>query len=156
MPIGWSLVRSSAPTARVPVMFLPSVPLDVPIASSDPSEGVPDRTSLTFSETDWFVPQQVVITGQQDAIARQPAAPVVIGVVEARPRRGDGAGAIDEEMPCDTAAVGQLEVLDKAGLAAKLHVRDRAAARDHAEMQSVSPHHRPVARRIDHQAIFIA
>lgn len=56
-------------TFTVVLTSSPSSPVTVPISSSDPSEGVPSPTSLTFDASNWNVPRTVTIAGQEDAIA---------------------------------------------------------------------------------------
>jgi hypothetical protein len=40
----------------------------IPVASSDPSEGVPSASSLTFTAANWNVAQTVTVTGVDDAM----------------------------------------------------------------------------------------
>ena len=47
----------------------PSDSVVLEIASDDEQEGVPDRAALTFTADDWSVPQSVVVTGVDDALA---------------------------------------------------------------------------------------
>ncbi|HEY5944458.1 MAG TPA: Calx-beta domain-containing protein [Kofleriaceae bacterium] len=54
---------------EVSLMSQPAADVTVPIASSDPTEGVTDRTTLVFNEQNWFTPQVVTVTGQQDSLS---------------------------------------------------------------------------------------
>src|SRR5687768_1311909 len=54
---------------EIRLLSQPMAQVQVALASSDPTEGVPDRTSLTFDEENWFTPQTVIVTGQQDTVA---------------------------------------------------------------------------------------
>jgi hypothetical protein len=54
----FTVVLRSQPTANVVV----------PVASSDASEGVASVAGLTFTATDWNVPQTVTVTGIDDAV----------------------------------------------------------------------------------------
>jgi len=47
----------------------PAADVMVPVTSSDTTEGTVDRASLVFTDTDWFSPQVVTVTGQPDLIS---------------------------------------------------------------------------------------
>jgi len=53
----FTVVLNSAPTADVVV----------PLSSSDPTEGSIDKTALTFTATNWNIPQTVTVTGVDDS-----------------------------------------------------------------------------------------
>ena len=61
----------SGGTASFNVVLLarPTASVIVPVQSSDPGEGQPDKASLTFTGVNWFVPQTVTVTGQDDVMA---------------------------------------------------------------------------------------
>ncbi|HEX5058788.1 MAG TPA: Calx-beta domain-containing protein [Kofleriaceae bacterium] len=61
----------SGATAMFSVMLTsqPAADVMVPVTSSDPTEGVTDRASLVFTDTNWFSPQTVTVTGQPDLIS---------------------------------------------------------------------------------------
>lgn len=44
----------------------PDATVVLPVSSSDPTEGKPDRSELVFSAGNWNVPQKVTVTGQPD------------------------------------------------------------------------------------------
>lgn len=46
----------------------PAANVIVPVSSSDTTEGIVNVSSLTFTPTNWNVPQTVVVTGQDDTI----------------------------------------------------------------------------------------
>ena len=52
-----TIVLTSQPTSDV----------TIPINSSDATEGVPSVSSVTFTDQNWNVPQEISITGQDDA-----------------------------------------------------------------------------------------
>jgi hypothetical protein len=54
----FSVVLASQPTA----------PLTIAISSSNTSEGIPAKTLLSFSTSDWMTAQTVTVTGQNDSI----------------------------------------------------------------------------------------
>jgi Calx-beta domain len=56
----------------VVLISAPTAPVTVQVSSSDPGEGTPFPTSLTFTPADWFMPQTVTVTGVDDAIADGP------------------------------------------------------------------------------------
>jgi hypothetical protein len=70
-PLIGLMTAEGGTTAQFEVALLsnPLADVTVPIASSDPSEGMPDLSSLTFTGDDWNVPQIVTVTGQQDLVA---------------------------------------------------------------------------------------
>ena len=47
----------------------PAADVMVPIASADASEGIADKTGVTFTPTNWDTPQRITVTGQQDTIS---------------------------------------------------------------------------------------
>jgi hypothetical protein len=47
----------------------PAADVIVPVASSDDTEGTVDKGTLVFNEQNWFTPQVVTVTGQQDTLA---------------------------------------------------------------------------------------
>jgi len=47
----------------------PSAPVVIALSSSNPAEGLPSPSVLTFTPDDWNVPQTVTVTGQDDAAA---------------------------------------------------------------------------------------
>ncbi len=47
----------------------PAADVVVPVASSDEGEGIAEPSQLTFTATDWSVPQMVVVRGADDAVA---------------------------------------------------------------------------------------
>ena len=46
----------------------PTADVTIGISSSDTTEGTVDKTSLTFTAADWYLPQTVTITGVDDAV----------------------------------------------------------------------------------------
>jgi hypothetical protein len=65
------LVTTEAGGSTSFTVVLESEPLAdvvVPVASSDPTEGEVSTTSLTFTSTDWNVPQTVTVTGVNDPV----------------------------------------------------------------------------------------
>lgn len=56
-------------TFNVVLLARPTTSVTIPIQSSDPGEGQPDTASLTFTELNWFLPQMVTVTGQDDVMA---------------------------------------------------------------------------------------
>jgi hypothetical protein len=50
----------------------PSADVIVPLASSDDTEGTANKGTLVFNEQNWFTPQVVTVTGQQDTLADGP------------------------------------------------------------------------------------
>lgn len=58
-----------AATFQVQLTSRPTADVTLPIASSDPTEGIADVSSLTFGEDSWDAAQTVTVTGQPDAIA---------------------------------------------------------------------------------------
>jgi len=57
--VTFTVVLTSQPTANV----------TVPVSSSDPGEGTPSTTGLTFTPANWNAPQTVTVTGVDDLIA---------------------------------------------------------------------------------------
>lgn len=54
----------------------------VPFSSTDPNEGVPDLSMLTFSPMNWNIPQKVIVTGvDDDVIDGNQVYSLVVGVV---------------------------------------------------------------------------
>lgn len=58
-PATFDIVLQSQPTANVVISF----------DTDDPSEGLTDVLSLTFTESNWDAPQTVTVTGQNDDVA---------------------------------------------------------------------------------------
>ncbi|WP_456407265.1 hypothetical protein [Thiolapillus sp.] len=58
-----------AASFRVVLLAQPSADVAIDVQSSDSGEGLPDRSSLTFTPFDWAVPQTVTVTGQNDDMA---------------------------------------------------------------------------------------
>lgn len=58
-----------AVTFSVRLRSRPTGDVAVEVASTAPSEGVPDTARLSFSAATWNLPQTVTVTGQDDAIA---------------------------------------------------------------------------------------
>src|SRR5262249_5609326 len=56
----------------VVLISAPTAPVTIAVTSSDPGEGTPFPTSLTFTPADWFTPQTVTVTGRDDSIADGP------------------------------------------------------------------------------------
>ena len=56
-------------TFNVVLLAQPAMDVTVPIQSSDPGEGQPDQASLVFTAANWFMPQMVTVTGQDDVMA---------------------------------------------------------------------------------------
>ncbi len=54
----FTVVLNSAPTANV----------SIALSSSNPAEGTPSPTSVSFTTANWNVPQTVTVTGQNDAV----------------------------------------------------------------------------------------
>ncbi len=50
----------------------PSAAVTIPVASNDPTEGVTNVSSVTFTTLDWNAPQEVFVQGQNDNIADGP------------------------------------------------------------------------------------
>lgn len=57
-----------AATFTVRLASQPLFPVTFPVASSDPTEGVVNRSSLTFTSADWQSPQTVTVTGVDDFV----------------------------------------------------------------------------------------
>ncbi|MFA6915953.1 MAG: Calx-beta domain-containing protein, partial [Parachlamydiales bacterium] len=55
-------------TFDITLSSAPRDPVTVTIVTSDPTEGTPSTTTLTFDSSNWNIPQTVTITGQDDAI----------------------------------------------------------------------------------------
>lgn len=58
----------------VQLRLRPTASVTVPIASSNMKEGIVDSSSLTFTPTNWNVPQAVTVTGIDDKVADPAAA----------------------------------------------------------------------------------
>jgi len=56
------------PTFEVVLDSEPTADVEIPLFSSDPSEGSMDQVMLTFTPLDWFMPQTVTLTGANDDI----------------------------------------------------------------------------------------
>jgi large repetitive protein len=56
-------------TFQVSLTSQPAADVIMPIATTDDTEGVADKGTLVFNENNWFTPQIVTITGQQDALS---------------------------------------------------------------------------------------
>ena len=56
------------PTFQVVLDTEPTANVEIPLFSSDPSEGNIDLASVTFTPSDWFMPQTVTLTGVNDDI----------------------------------------------------------------------------------------
>src|SRR6185503_18843566 len=70
-------------TFEVSLTSAPAADVLVPVASADASEGTTDRTSLTFTDENWMVPQIVTVTGQQDTLSDGTVSyTVVLGAAE--------------------------------------------------------------------------
>lgn len=66
------LTTTEAGATAQPTLRLNSQPLDpviISLSSSDPTEGIVNPTTLTFTPENWSVPQTITITGQDDLIA---------------------------------------------------------------------------------------
>lgn len=50
----------------------PSAAVTIPVASNDPTEGVTNVSSVTFTTLDWNAPQEVFVAGQNDNLADGP------------------------------------------------------------------------------------
>jgi hypothetical protein len=63
--------ESGLPTASFDVVLdaIPTADVSLALSSSDISEGTIDKSSLTFTDTSWNIPQTVTITGVNDFIA---------------------------------------------------------------------------------------
>ncbi|MBK8169811.1 MAG: PD40 domain-containing protein [Sandaracinaceae bacterium] len=70
-PAAGLVTSESGDTATFTVVLQaqPASDVTVPVLSSDASEGVVSATPLTFTPTNWDMPQPVVVTGVDDAIA---------------------------------------------------------------------------------------
>jgi hypothetical protein len=70
-PVAGLLTNESGTHATFTVRLTakPMYDVTIPIASSDPGEGVADRTSITFTPNNWDLPQTVTATGVDDQIA---------------------------------------------------------------------------------------
>lgn len=70
-PIAGLMTTEGGGTAEFTVVLTarPAADVTIPLSSSDPSEGLPDVSSLTFTPDNWNVEQTVTVTGQQDLIA---------------------------------------------------------------------------------------
>jgi hypothetical protein len=55
-------------TFDITLTSAPRSPVTVTITTSDPTEGTPNVTTLTFDSTNWDIPQTITITGQDDNI----------------------------------------------------------------------------------------
>ncbi len=87
------LVTSEAPggTATFDVVLTsePTANVNIPLSSSDTSEGTISTSSLSFDTTNWNTPQTVTITGVDDALAD---GPVSYTIVTGAASGGDYAG----------------------------------------------------------------
>jgi large repetitive protein len=55
-------------TFTVVLSSQPKAPVSIAIASDTPTEGVPNKTKVDFTTSNWSVPQTVTVTGVDDAI----------------------------------------------------------------------------------------
>jgi hypothetical protein len=55
-------------TFSVVLTSQPTAPLTIAVSSSDPSEGMPAQTLLSFSTTNWMTAQTVTVNGQNDSL----------------------------------------------------------------------------------------
>jgi hypothetical protein len=70
-PVAGLLTSESGTHATFTVRLTakPMYDVTIPIASSNPGEGVADRASITFTPNNWDLPQTVTVTGVDDQIA---------------------------------------------------------------------------------------
>jgi len=80
MPTSGLVTSEAGGTASFTVVLISAPTADVVVAltSSNPGEGTPFPTSLTFSTSNWFMPQTVTVTGVDDAIADGPRAYTIV------------------------------------------------------------------------------
>ena len=57
----------------------PAAAVSIPVASTNPLEGIPSTTLLTFDATNWSVPQVVTVTGQNDLMSGNVAYSISLG-----------------------------------------------------------------------------
>ncbi|HXJ70703.1 MAG TPA: Calx-beta domain-containing protein, partial [Verrucomicrobiae bacterium] len=69
-PLSGLSTSESGGTATFTVVLAspPAADVIIPVATSDPSEGTVNVSSLTFTAADWDVPQTVTVTGVDDAV----------------------------------------------------------------------------------------
>ncbi|MEZ4235412.1 MAG: right-handed parallel beta-helix repeat-containing protein [Myxococcota bacterium] len=96
----FDVVLDAAPTATVTIA----------VSSSDPAEATVSPVTLTFTTTDWSVPQQVVATGVDDGQADgdQPFTVVLAPAVSADPSYG---GVDPDDVPGTNADDDRVEVV---------------------------------------------
>jgi RTX calcium-binding nonapeptide repeat (4 copies)/GEVED domain/Bacterial pre-peptidase C-terminal domain len=65
-----TITNESGGTASVSVVLRsqPLADVSIPVVSTQPTEGVADRNALLFTASNWNVPQNVVITGQNEFV----------------------------------------------------------------------------------------
>ncbi len=70
-PVMGLVTSETGTTAMFEVSLLsqPAADVRIPVASADASEGLTDQATMVFGEQNWFTPQIVTVTGQQDAIS---------------------------------------------------------------------------------------
>ncbi|MEO8705966.1 MAG: hypothetical protein ABI867_38405 [Kofleriaceae bacterium] len=70
-PTSGLLVSELGDTATFTIVLLsePAAPVSIALASSDTTEGTVAPASVTFDATNWDMPQTIVVTGKNDAIA---------------------------------------------------------------------------------------
>ncbi|MFO0748339.1 MAG: Calx-beta domain-containing protein [Myxococcota bacterium] len=66
---GTTTERRGQATFEVRLASEPRATVTIPVASSDPTEGVAGSDSLSFDASDWQTPKVVVVTGQDDDVA---------------------------------------------------------------------------------------
>lgn len=69
--LGTNRTRESATTTKISVVLnsQPTADVTVPVESSDITEGVVNKASLTFSAANWNAPQEITVTGVDDKLA---------------------------------------------------------------------------------------
>lgn len=67
-PVLLTVESGTKATFTVELNRAPTAPVQLPIASSKPSEGVPTPSLLTFTPDDWQRPQTVTVTGVDDMV----------------------------------------------------------------------------------------
>jgi hypothetical protein len=70
-PAGGLLTAETGFSATFTVVLTapPTSDVTIPVSSSDPSEGAVSTATLTFTSSNWNVPQTVTVTGQPDGVA---------------------------------------------------------------------------------------
>jgi hypothetical protein len=131
-PLAGLMTSETGMTAAFEVQLTarPSADVTLPIASSDPTEGMPDVSSLMFGEDDWDVAQTVTVFGQPDAIADGSVAyTIMLGAAESSDAAYQGLDPddvslvnVDNNAPGITVSAPAMLVTSEAGAQAAFSV----------------------------------